>query len=156
MMVKYCNNDMKPISWRIKPLENDIYIGEIDNPVIASWFGGDNDSMDSGETASGIMTKGNPSVMGCALPFPTCIATKGSPIPKMPYKTTMVEVSAITNGIVSGKIVVPVIDVGPALDVNRPIDLTVAAFQDLGGDLKNGLMPVIIRIIGGAQYLLPF
>jgi rare lipoprotein A (peptidoglycan hydrolase) len=93
--------------------------------------------------------------MGCALPFfmsngiavPECF---GSPIPTMPYKTTNVEVYA------NGKIVtIPVIDCGPDLKENRPIDLTVAAFLALGGDLKVGLIPVTFRILGAAKYLVP-
>jgi hypothetical protein len=121
----------------------------------ASWFGGANDPDDDGSTASGLSTKDNPGIMGCALPFavsngravPNCF---GSPIPSMPYKTTMVEVSA------GGKtITIPVIDCGPALSENRPIDLTVAAFLALGGDLNEGLMLVSFRIVGGAKYVTP-
>lgn len=116
--------------------------GDIVCSGIASWFGGDNDPNDDGTTASGINTKGNPTLLGCALPLvisngilvPSCV---GSPFPTLPYKTTIVTVKA------NGKSVdLPLIDDGPSLHENRPIDLTQAAFVFLGGDLKKGLMPV--------------
>lgn len=123
------------------------FSGDIRITGIASCFGGPHDSGDDGETASGVdNTKYG--VLGCALPIPTCPATAGSPLPRLPYKTTMVEVTA-DNG---RQITVPLIDVGPAMDENRPIDLTPATFVALGGDLEAGLMPVSIRIIGAATY----
>jgi hypothetical protein len=132
--------EMTPRTWKLN------FSGDILIVGTASWFGGDNDPDDDGQTASGLVTKGNPTLMGCALPIPTCAATAGSPLPKLPYLSTFVEVMA------NGKtITVPLIDVGPALDQNRPIDLTVAAFQALGGDLQVGLIPNCrIRIIGAA------
>jgi len=46
----------------------------------ATWFGGDIDPLDNGETASGIPTKGYPNIMGCALPvLPKVPSTAGSP-----------------------------------------------------------------------------
>ena len=35
----------------------------------ATWFGGDDDPEDNGQTASGVPTKGNPTLLGCALPL---------------------------------------------------------------------------------------
>lgn len=133
---------MTPRTWKLN------FDGDISISGIASWFGGDNDPDDDGQTASGVMTKGNPGVMGCALPIPTCAATAGSPLPKLPYLKTMVQITA-DNG---KQITVPLIDCGPALDENRPLDLTVAAFEALGGNLTAGLLSVTFRIIGGAKF----
>lgn len=132
----------------------DIYIGTSENPAVATWFGGGNDPGDDGQTASGILNDGSdPGLLGCALPFPTSFADRGSPLPIMPYRTTLVEFTAIPSGI---KLIVPVIDDGPALDATSKaaFDLTQAAFKGLGGDLKKGSIQVIGRIIGGAKYLL--
>jgi hypothetical protein len=118
-----------------------IYAGDISCSGIASWFGGGNDPGDDGQTASGVLNDGsNPHLMGCALPLSwdgvNVGSCQGSPLPILPWGT-IVQVTA-------GKttITVPLIDVGPALDENRPIDLTVAAFLALGGVLASGLIPV--------------
>lgn len=141
----------------------DIFVGSTDNPVIATWFGGNNDPDDDGETASGINTKDNPDVMGCALPIPTCDTTKQSPLPILPYKDTLIEIWArdySTPDNTTGfsytirTITVPLIDVGPALDTNHAIDLTIAAFQKLGGDIAKGRLEVAYCIKGAAKYLI--
>ena len=121
----------------------------------ASWFGGDNDPQDSGETASGILTKGHPDLLGCSLPMhyvgqhaPTRNAMAGCPIPVLPYRTTFVEVAR------SGKTIkLPLIDIGPAKSAHHGIDLTQAAFNALGGNLKDGLIQVSYRILDGATHL---
>jgi hypothetical protein len=114
----------------------------------ATWFGGDSDPLDNGETASGTMTKRNPFCMGCALPMlPQVKSTADSPIPKVPWGT-LVEVTG------NGKtIVIPVIDNGPACSAGDGIDLTVHAFKALGVSLKTGVVKVSYRILGGAQYV---
>jgi hypothetical protein len=128
--------------------------GDIHVSGHASWFGGPNDADDDGETASGV-DNSKMGVRGCALPMAKsngeivaeCV---GSPIPNLPYKSTLVEITC------GAKVVtVPLIDVGPALVEDRPIDLTPSTFQDLGGDLDAGILNVTFRIIGGAAYLLP-
>lgn len=129
--------------------------GDIITCGMASNFGGDNDPMDDGETASGIMTKGNPLVLGCALPMPTSNGVAvpecaTSPIPELPYKITMVELENEVCGI---KLIVPLIDVGPAIKENRPIDLTQETFRQMGGSFSAGLMFLKIRIIGAAKYV---
>lgn len=150
------------ITWKPNAI-GDILVGSTDEPVICTWFGGNDDPEDNGSTASGLSTKNNPDILGCALPIPTYKATEGSPLPKMPYLITMVEVWTRDYSIPDPStgfaytmrtITVPLIDVGPALDTNHAIDLTVAAFQKLGGNLNNGKLKVAFRIIGAAQYLI--
>lgn len=125
----------------------------------ATCFGGSDDPQDSGETASGISTKGNPNLSACSLPMrydgkkPALIkALGGSPIPKLPYKTTLVEVKS------NGKtIIVPVIDCGPAKYTGNAIDLTIAAarkFRSLAS-AKNFEMTCDFRIFGAVKYLKP-
>ncbi len=131
----------------------------------ATWFGGSNDPMDSGETACGYPTKGHPELMGCSLPMDyqgKCRATRkavgGSPLPMMRFGLhssgkknpvgTMVEVTCGTR-----KITVPLIDIGPARWAKHGLDLTQAAFVALGGSLRRGVLQVSYRVIGGAQYL---
>lgn len=120
-------------------------------------FGGTNDKMDSGDTASGISTK-NPKVMGCALPRNYTGSSKanrealnGSPIPaKLPFKT-LVEV---TYG--DETILVPFIDIGPAARTGAALDLTVGAakvFNPKATANNFKLTGAEARIIGGAKYL---
>jgi rare lipoprotein A (peptidoglycan hydrolase) len=123
------------------------YQGNLQITGIASWFGGGADPGDNGETASGIKNDGsNPNLMGCALPLSwdgaEVASCQASPLGTLPWGT-MVEVKADNGKIVT----VPLIDVGPALDENRPIDLTVAAFKALGGDLTNGLISITFTIL---------
>ena len=131
----------------------------------ATWFGGDNDPMDNGLTASGVKTKGNPDLLGCSLPMnytgksaATCKAVGGSPIPMLPWglKPNGMPKDGGTNVIVTreGKsITVPLIDIGPDRWTRDGIDLTLAAFAALGGHRKQGVIPVSYRIIGGAKFL---
>ena len=121
----------------------------------ASWFGGNNDPMDSGETASGLLTKGHPELLGCSLPMhyvgsngPTRAAMDGCPIPMLPYRKTLVQVTR--NG---DSLMLPLIDIGPAKYTHHGIDLTIAAFKHFEPNLKVGLIQVSFRIIGGALHL---
>ena len=131
----------------------------------ATWFGGDNDPMDNGETASGVITKGNPRLLGCSLPmnyagksYSLRKAVGGSPIPMLPYGLTRngMPKPGGTNVIVtrgSNSLTVPLIDIGPARWTKDGIDLTVAAFAALGGHRKQGVIPVSYRILGGAKFI---
>jgi hypothetical protein len=121
----------------------------------ATCFGGANDPEDSGETASGVSTKRNPSLKGCALPMiylgrnkALLKALGGSPIPKLPWKT-LVE---ITCG--DKKITIPVIDLGPAKRTGNGIDLTIAAAKMLkpNASATNFLIHCDYRILGGAKF----
>ena len=124
-------------TWKIQ------FQGDITGGGIATWFGGNDDPQDDGSTASGVNTRDNPAIQGCALPIPTCAATAGSPLPILPYLKTMVEITADSGK----KVTVPLIDVGPALSTNHAIDVTQQTFRDLGGDLSAGLLSVSYRIL---------
>ena len=121
----------------------------------ATWFGGSDDQQDDGSTASGISTKRNPAILGCALPLDygrdhdnPCA---GSPFPKLPWFTN-VEVTNRENG---QKLTVKLIDLGPSAppEATAAIDLSQAAFVALGGSLRVGRIPVDYRVIGGAKLL---
>ena len=118
----------------------------------ATWFGGADDPLDSGETASGISTRLHPELLGCALPMNGFRVTGGSPLPRLPWMTTVVEVTRIVGG---QSVKVPLIDLGPAAPprAHAAIDLTRAAFRALGGELAQGSMTVDYRIPGGALRL---
>jgi hypothetical protein len=126
---------------------NDIVI----EPGAVTAFGGADDTMDSGDTASGISTKDNPSFIGCALPMrrDSSPALRGSPIPKLPWKTTVIFSSADGTQ-VSTKL----IDEGPAKWTKHIGDLTAAAARlfDPTATANNFMMTLGIRIVGGAQY----
>ena len=113
----------------------------------ATWFGGANDPEDNGETASGISTKLRPLIQACALPmnYGPCA---GSPIPKLLWGTK-VEVTHLATG---EKLILPVIDLGPARGTGHAIDLTVAAFEQFA-PLSVGKVIVDYRILGGASRL---
>ena len=129
----------------------------------ATWFGGNNDPMDGGSTASGISTKGNPDILGCSLPMHigprsgskvTFEPTHGSPLPKLPWKTQVRVWCPETNKI----IVVELIDLGPAkwaCEKGNCLDLTQAAFRALGVSAKRGRVKVDYRILGGAEFVPP-
>lgn len=131
----------------------------------ATWFGGDSDPMDSGETACGYPTKGHPELLGCSLPMDykgPCRATRkavgGSPIPMLPFglRPNGKERQGGTSVIVTRdavSITVPLIDIGPARWAKDGIDLTLAAFLKLGGHRKQGVIPVSYRILGAAKFL---
>jgi Lytic transglycolase len=120
------------------------------NNTTATWFGGDNDPLDNGETASGVMTKGNPNVLGCALPVvPSHPSTAGSPLafsPRIPWKTKVVVES-------EGKsLTVDLIDNGPAKSARDAIDLTPAAFEFFA-PIEKGVIKVSFRILGAAKFI---
>lgn len=116
----------------------------------ATWFGGD-DPEDSGETASGVMTKGHPDILGCALPIQGFRQTDGSPMPHLPWFTTVRVYCPRTNKHVE----VPLIDLGPSKPprARAQIDLTKATFRALGVLPKNGELFCRYRVIGGARYV---
>jgi hypothetical protein len=118
-----------------------------------TWFGGCDDPLDNGQTASGVPTCGNPMLLGCALPVvghhPS---TKGSPLafsPRIPWHT-QVEVTYKKTG---KTITVPLLDNGPAKWAKDGIDLTQAAFK-LFAPLKTGVIQVSFRVKGAAKYKL--
>jgi hypothetical protein len=122
------------------------------DPGVVTAFGGADDKMDSGETASGISTKDNPSFIGCALPMNRdSIALRGSPIPKLPWKTTVIFTDPRTNTSVSTKL----IDEGPARWTMHIGDLTEAAAKlfDPNATANNFEKTLSIRIVGGAKYV---
>ena len=131
---------------------NDIVVSD----VTATCFGGANDPQDNGETASGIRTKNSPTLKACALPMiytgtnaALIKALGGSPIPKLPWKT-QVEIMALGR-----RLIVPVIDLGPAKKTGNAIDLTIAAarFFKGGASATNFTLRCSYRILGGANYL---
>lgn len=122
----------------------------------ATWFGGSNDPMDDGRTASGISTIANPKLLGCSLPMdlgPKAKSNpcKGSPLPRLPWFTKVL----VTHRVSGQEITTQLIDLGPSAPpvATAAIDLTQAAFVKLGGKLKAGRMPVDFRILGGAKTL---
>lgn len=122
----------------------------------ATWFGGSNDPMDDGCTASGVSTKANPHLLGCSLPmdlgpFAKHNPCKGSPFPKLPWFSKVL----VTNRDTATSVTVQLIDIGPSAPpvATAAIDLTQAAFRALGGDLKAGRLPVDFRILGAAKQL---
>lgn len=119
------------------------------NDTTATWFGGDDDPLDNGETASGVKTAGNPNVMGCALPVVAKHpSTAGSPLAfkkRIPWFTQVV----VTIG--DKFIVVPLIDNGPAKSAQDGIDLTQAAFKTFAPLRQGVLKDVSYRIIGAAK-----
>lgn len=124
--------------------------------VRATCFGGDSDPEDSGETASGVRTKGNPGLLGCALPrryiggnAALRAALGDSPIPSSIPFFTKVRVTA------NGKTIeVPFIDLGPAKRTGNAIDLTVAAatLLDNRASATSFEATVDYRILGTAKY----
>lgn len=129
---------------------NDIVV----HGVTATWFGGANDPTDNGMTASGVSTRDNPGIQGCALPMDRAGSSKtdGSPIPKLPWRT-QVQVQNLQNG---AQLTVSLIDLGPSKSApsHAAIDLTQAAFQALGGSLSAGVMRVNYTILGAAKFAL--
>ena len=124
--------------------------------VRGTCFGGSNDPQDNGQTASGISTKQNPLLKACALPMnyagndPALLkALGGSPIPKLPWGT---KVEIMSNG---KRLMVPVIDLGPAKRTSNAIDLTLAAarFFDGQATASDFSLECSYCIIGGAKYL---
>ena len=116
----------------------------------ATWFGGDDDPLDNGQTASGVPTAGNPDVLGCALPVvPNHPSTAGSPLafrPRIPWKTR-VEVTYKGQ-----TLTVPLLDNGPAKSAQDAIDLTQAAFRYFAPIKQGILRGVSFRVLGAAKY----
>jgi len=137
-------------TWKLKVfIEGDDIIVK---DTTATWFGGRNDPMDNGDTASGFSTRAHPECRGCALPmdgFPKVKSTLGSPIPRLPW-LTLVEVRTRDG---SHAITVPLIDLGPAKYAGDGIDLTLPAFLALGGERAMGVLAVDYTIKGGARFL---
>ena len=121
--------------------------------AVVTAFGGDSDKMDSGETASGFSTKDNPSFLGCALPMrrDSNPQLRGSPIPKLPWKT-IVEFSDPVTG---KTVVTKLIDEGPAKWTKHGGDMSVAAAKEFNPNAtSNNFEKVLnIRIVGGAKYV---
>ncbi len=118
-------------------------------------FGGANDPQDSGETASGVSTKRNPRIIGCALPMAYSgqsgalrKALGGSPIPKMPWCPQVV----VSSG--GRQLQMQCIDLGPAKYTGNAIDLTIQAarFFNPSASATNFEITCDFRIIGAAKY----
>lgn len=128
---------------------NDIVI----EPGIVTAFGGDSDKMDSGETASGLSTKDNPSFIGCALPMrrDTNPQLRNSPIPKLPWRTVVRFTDLVSGTYVDTQL----IDEGPAKWTKHIGDMTTAAAKtfDPKATANNFEKILAIRIIGGARYI---
>lgn len=116
----------------------------------ASWFGGNDDPLDNGETASGILTKGNPNLLGCALPMrlsngKVVKSCAGSPIKSIKWRSVVL----VRKG--DKTLSIPLIDVGPAKYAGDAIDLTQAAFRQFA-QKKDGVTLIDeITIVGGAK-----
>jgi len=128
--------------------------------TVATWFGGDHDPEDNGETASGVSTKGNPTLLGCALPLAGygLKSLRGTPLPMMAFglhhdgsPNPEGAWAEVTCGLLTLNL--PVIDLGPSLRTRHGIDLTVAAFKHFAGDLSQGVITVSYRLKRGALYL---
>src|SRR5207245_3639032 len=78
-------------------------------------------------------------------------ATNGSPLPKLPWNTYV----HVTNPRNNKTLSVPLIDLGPSLRASShaAIDLTEAAFKQLGGKPSAGILPVTYSIPGAARFL---
>lgn len=118
-------------------------------------FGGEDDTVDGvfhGETASGLNTTENPDYIGCALPMNRDVnSLRGSPIPKLPWKTPV-----IFQDLISGEsVITKLIDEGPAKKTKKIGDLTVGAAKlfDEHATANNFERILAIRITGGAKYL---
>ena len=126
--------------------------------AVCTWFGGTDDPMDNGETASGFSTALNPNFQGCALPMDGHLYPRrfdkcdGSPIPELPWRTVV----QVENANDPTKVVqVPLIDIGPSKYARSraAIDLTNPAFRALGGSERAGRLTVNFRIIDGGKHL---
>jgi hypothetical protein len=126
----------------------------------ATWFGGDHDPDDNGQTASGVPTKGNPTLLGCALPLAGygLKSLAGTPLPMMAFGLHHDGASNPSGAWVevtydARTLTLPVIDLGPSLRTRHGIDLTVAAFKHFAGNLSQGVIMVSYRLKRGALYL---
>jgi len=137
--------------WTVEVIGEDLVVrGEE-----ATWFGGADDPMDDGRTASGISTIANTAFLGCALPMDLNRKKNnpcaGSPLPRLPWFTPVV-VTNLKNG---KTLTVKLIDLGPSAPplATAAIDLTQAAFKALGGKLIQGRLKVDFRIPGGSKLI---
>jgi hypothetical protein len=121
--------------------------------VVSTWFGGPDDPSDNGLTASGVSTRDNPGLLGCALPMNGFhnARTDGSPIPRLPWQTPV----RVKNLQTCKERTFLLIDLGPSkfAPSHAAIDLTKAAFAALGGDPAAGVMRVDYTVPGGAHFL---
>jgi Transglycosylase/N-acetylmuramoyl-L-alanine amidase len=133
----------------VEVVEHDLVV----RSVVATWFGGPNDPSDSGQTASGISTRQDPKLLGCALPMDgfRFHKTDGSPIPRLPWGTEV----RVTNKASGQSASFPLIDLGPSRYAasRAAIDLTEEAFKLIGGDPKIGVLKVDFTVPGAARYL---
>jgi hypothetical protein len=152
-------------SWSASIDGNDIVVFD----AKTSAFGGSFDRGDSGNTASGCKTKGNPGLLGCALPMDgyakTAIehaALDGTPIPHMPFgvfgncgDNPAGAHVMVTDRATGKRITVPVIDLGPAKKTGQALDLTVAAarFFKSNATANNFGMKLDYRILNGAKFV---
>lgn len=120
--------------------------------VRATWFGGDDDPNDDGQTASGVNTKDNALCMGVALPMNgyNSHICQGSPLIKFPWNTRVKVYNHGTGAVAY----LPLIDIGPSKRTDGAeqgaIDLTQAAMKSLCGGHLQGEIRVDYRIVGGA------
>ena len=121
--------------------------------VVCTWFGGPNDPSDSGRTASGVSTREDPKLLGCALPMDgfNFHKTDGSPIPRLPWGTQV----RVTNKRSGKSLSFPLIDLGPSRYAasRAAIDLTEEGFRLLGGDPKIGVLQVDFTVPGAVCHL---
>jgi len=131
---------------------------------IATAFGGAYDPMDNGDTASGVNTKRNPLIMGCALPMDgyDVRSLRGSPFPRMPFGlhhdgATNPDGAHVVLELDGDRIIgpIPVIDLGPSGGTGHAIDLTVATARmlDPHATASNFERRITFRVLGGAKYL---
>lgn len=125
--------------------------------VAGTRWGGADDGMDSGMTASGVDTKGNPTILGVSLPMRLVLKhgtfdeTAGSPIPHLPWNLT-VRVHSPTTGKSADA---PLIDIGPAKWTGNAVDLSNQLVKILGLTLAAGEYLLDYRILKGAQWVVP-
>ena len=137
--------------WSVEVIDEDLVV----RGQKATWFGGADDPMDDGRTASGISTIANTAFLGCALPMDLGRKKNnpcaGSPFPRLPWFTAVV----VTNLATGKTLTVKLIDLGPSAPprATAAIDLTQAAFRALGGKLKDGIMRVDFRVPGGSKLI---
>lgn len=120
--------------------------------VYVTAFGGTNDVMDSGETASGLSTAKNPNFMGAALPMRRDASRhlRNSPVPKVPWRTKVIFSDPMTGTVAETEL----IDEGPANWTGNGADMTIAAARmfQRRATANNFKMKLNVRIVGGAKY----
>lgn len=126
-------------------------------PGAVTAFGGESDTIDGvfkGQTASNLVnTTKQPDYIGCSLPMRRDASKNlyGSPIPKLPWLTTVIFTDPKTGISINTKL----IDEGPAKWTKHIGDLTVAAARIFNkhATANNFTETLGIRIVGGAKYL---